>query len=94
MVSSENCSETGLNCAMSREDHQGGLGAGGDKGGVNGQHGPLDAQHADDFGEDINDSTSDSDQLETVKVGKLLFFFTGFYVAVRVHTESIFLSLF
>ena len=78
MVSSENCSETGLNCAMSREDHQGGLGAGGDKGGVNGQHGPLDAQHADDFGEDINDSTSDSDQLETVKVGKLLFF-TGFY---------------
>jgi len=70
ILNSENCSETGLNCAITRNGDDGaGVGGsgpvGGGNGGVGGHQGPLDPTGLD---LDINDNESETDhRIESVK---------------------------
>ena len=73
ILNSENCSETGLNCAITRNGDDGaGVGGsgpvGGGNGGVGGHQGPLDPTGLD---LDINDNESETDhRIESVKVSQ------------------------
>ena len=71
ILNSENCSETGLNCAITRNGDDGaGVGGSGPvgNGGVGGHQGPLDPTGLD---LDINDNESETDhRIESVKVSQ------------------------